>query len=128
MTVYNENDYFLDDLEELLPHGSGIDYAYELDITDKYLIIKNGWHFMNDAGFYMTGFPFTIRIPIVNNTIDWENFKLSFQVVTSAYYYINGHGIRDYLNELYYYKFSCIYWEGLRSKAIEQVEGVQDDK
>ena len=80
-----------------LPHGSGIDADYTIEETDNKYIVYNSYHYMNDVGYYMGWIDFKIVIP-KNNP---EDFKLTFQTDSTQYYWINGMGLRDYLEELY---------------------------
>jgi len=51
-------------LFENLPHGSGIDYDWQFYAADngKDLVCANGWHYMNENGYYDGSWDFQITI------------------------------------------------------------------
>ena len=50
-------------LKNVLPSGSGIDYDWEVEhISADSLVMKNGWHYMNQNGFYLGCIDFTVKI------------------------------------------------------------------
>ena len=50
---------------DALPHGSGVDYDWSghMPANGRYVYFSNGYHVMNEAGFYVGRQDFTIRIP-----------------------------------------------------------------
>lgn len=53
----------MDTLKELLPHGSGIDYEWEIsNVTADSVIAKNGWHYLSQNGYYLGCIDFQIEI------------------------------------------------------------------
>ena len=85
----------LNELEKVLPHGSGIDYDWELEERGKYIYAKNAYHYMNEDGFYDGILPFTIRFP--KNKM--SNFELHFHVNSAGRYRVNKGGVREYIEE-----------------------------
>jgi hypothetical protein len=47
-------------LENILPHGSGIDYDWSFEVKGDTIIANNGWHYMNGNGMYVGGMGFDI--------------------------------------------------------------------
>ena len=67
-------------LKSLLPHGSGIDYAWTFDIHSKSIVCSNGFHLMDDKGMYRTTQAFFIsnnRDKENNRTICCDRYLLS---------------------------------------------------
>ena len=92
----------LDELEKVLPHGSGIDYDWELEERGEYIYAKNAYHYMNEYGFYDGILPFTIRFRKDNLKI----FSLHFHVNSAGRYRVNKGGVREYIKDtIYYYLF-----------------------
>ena len=47
-------------VKKVLPHGSGIDYDWQIDIrSNGEIVCKNAYHRMDENGFYDGVFPFT---------------------------------------------------------------------
>ena len=86
------NDKNYEQLIGILPHGSGINYDYEIEQKGKRIYIRNAWDYMDENGFYDDVFPFVVC---------YENgrFKyLHFAGCTrSQYRKIEYAGLRDYL-------------------------------
>ena len=87
----------VDRIVSVLPHGSGINYDYEIRVSGARLYVSNSYDVYDDYGFYMGDLPFTVC---------YKNGKLAyiqFNGLTSRGYYIaNKYAIREYLYELYY--------------------------
>lgn len=94
----------LDELKKVLPHGSGIDYDWELEECGKYIYAKNAYHYMNEYGFYDGILPFTIRFP--KNKMN--NFNLHFHVNGAGRYRVNKGGVREYIENCISYSVSQI--------------------
>ena len=57
-----ERSQLLDVVEKVLPHGSGIDYDWQIDVKENgNITCKNAYHRMDENGFYDGIFPFTVR-------------------------------------------------------------------
>jgi len=89
-------------LLDRLPHGSGIDCEWYITIKNNMVICKNSAHVLNDAGYYMGYIPFTVKLPIVDNTIQCGDMK------------IIAHNWRSHLTRRYWpiytdYIWDCIY-------------------
>ena len=83
-------------LLDILPHGSGINFDYEIQRKGNKIYIRNAWDYMDENGFYDDVFPFVVC---------YENgrFKyLHFAGCTrSQYRKIEYAGLRDYLETLF---------------------------
>ena len=44
----------------VLPHGSGIDFDYEIEQKGKRIYIRNAWDYMDENGYYDDVFPFVV--------------------------------------------------------------------
>ena len=90
------NDKNYEQLIGILPHGSGINYDYEIEQKGKRIYIRNAWDYMDEYGCYDEVFPFVVC---------YENgqFKyLHFVGCTrSQYRKIEYAGLRDYLETLF---------------------------
>lgn len=93
-TEYDDGitEYLAEKLNEILPHGSGIDFDWTLEYHVKAIgdsvfesLIKayNAYHGMNDGGYYCHIWPFVVEIPVISElntekgsynsgTIDWD--------------------------------------------------------
>ena len=84
-------------IENVLPHGSGVNYDYEIRVTGSRLYVSNRFDAMNEYGVYIGDLPFTVC---------YKNGKfayIEFNGLTSrGYYIVNKYAIREYLYELYY--------------------------
>ena len=50
-------------LINVIPHGSGIDYDWEFSVeSGDTVLAKNGWHYMNQNGYYVGCIDFSIRL------------------------------------------------------------------
>ncbi len=50
-------------LVSVLPHGSGIDYDWNFEVESSDTVLaKNGWHYMNQNGYYLGCVDFSIRL------------------------------------------------------------------
>ena len=83
-------------IENVLPHGSGINYDYKIRVSGARLYVSNSYDVMNENGIYIGVLPFTVC---------YKNGKLAyiyFNGLTSRGYRIaNKYAIREYLYELY---------------------------
>ena len=91
------NDKNYEQLIGILPHGSGINYDYEIRVKGASVYISNRYDVYDDYGMYMGDLPFTVC---------YKNGKLAyiqFNGLTSRGYYIaNKYAIKEYLYDLYY--------------------------
>ena len=83
-------------LLDILPNGSGINYDWEITTKGNKLYVHNAWDYMDEFGFYDDVFPFVVC---------YENgrFKyLHFAGCTrSQYRKIEIAGLRDYLEIMF---------------------------
>ena len=89
----------LNELEKRLPHGSGIDYVWDLEERGEYIYAHNAYHYMNEDGFYDGILPFTIRFP--KNKM--SAFDLHFHVNSAGRYRVNKGGVSEYIKDTIYY-------------------------
>ena len=84
-------------IENVLPHGSGINYDYEIEQNGKRIYIRNAWDYMDEYGLYDEVFPFVV-------CYENGNFKyLHFVGCTRTQYRkIEYTDLRDYLETLFY--------------------------
>ena len=84
-------------IENVLPHGSGINYDYEIRVKGARLYVSNGYDVYDKYGLFVTDLPFTVC---------YKKGKLAyieFNGLTSRGYRIaNEYAVREYLYELYY--------------------------
>ena len=84
-------------IENVLPHGSGINYDYKIRVTGSRLYVSNGYDVYDEYGLFVADLPFTVC---------YKNGKLAyiqFNGLTSRGYYIaNKYDIKEYLYELYH--------------------------
>ena len=84
-------------IENVLPHGSGINYDYKIRVIGSRLYALNGYDVYDEYGLFVAVLPFTVC---------YKNGKWSyieFNGLTSrGYYIVNKYAIREYLYELYY--------------------------
>lgn len=97
-----ENNEKFDQLKEILPSGSGVDYEWTFRENSKFIYAENAFHYMNEDGFYDGTLPFTLRIP----KNDVMNFKLTFSVNGAGRYRVNKGGIREYIESIVSYSLS----------------------
>ena len=81
---------------KILPHGSGINYDYEIEQKGKRIYIRNAWDYMDEFGFYDC---------ILHFVVCYENgyFKyLHFEGCNRTQYRkIEIAGLRDYLEFMF---------------------------
>lgn len=107
MKEYTNLDYFEDFLIENLPHGSGIDYKWEIEFLKNGKIrCYNGYHHLNENGFYDAHLPFYITI--FKNGESNIDFDLHFCGLSSHWYKLVKYGLREYLKDTLYYSLSNI--------------------
>ena len=90
------NDKNYEQLIGILPHGSGIDFDYEIERKGKRIYIRNAWDYMDENGFYDDVFPFVVC---------YENGRFKYLhflgCTRSQYRKIEYAGLRDYLETLF---------------------------
>ena len=83
-------------IENVLPHGSGINFDYEIEQKGKRIYIRNAWDYMDENGMYDDVFPFVVC---------YENGRFKYLHFTgctrSQYRKIEYAGLRDYLETLF---------------------------
>ncbi len=89
-------------IEKLLPHGSGINYDWSVEIKNKKAYCRNAYDHMNEYGMYDGVYPFTVIYSKSDMTFKYRNLK------PSAYYFINKYQLTEYLEETLYESFKKI--------------------
>ena len=83
-------------IENVLPHGSGINYDWKINAKGNRMYIHNAWDYMDENGFYDDKFPFVVC---------YENSRFKYLHFVSCtrtqYRKIEYTGLRDYLETLF---------------------------
>ena len=83
-------------IENVLPHGSGINYDWEITTKGNKLYVHNAWDYMDENGYYDDIFPFVVC---------YENGRFKYLhfigCTRSQYRKIEYAGLRDYLETLF---------------------------
>ena len=91
------SDELIEKIEAIMPHGSGINYEYEIRGTKDKFYVYNAYDYINDYGMYDRIFPFVVCFK------DDEFAYLHFHdMKRSDYKIVEAYGFRDYLEELYW--------------------------
>jgi len=91
----NRPQRILEYIEEQLPHGSGIDYAWNIEDKGNYIKCENAYHTMNEDGFYDAIVDFSLIIPKDKP----EKFRLHFH--GKVHYIVEKYMLRNYLEDLF---------------------------
>lgn len=79
----------------ILPHGSGINYEWNIEKKGGKVICRNAWDYMDNNGYYDDIFPFSV-------TFDHDDFSVKFHGLTSKQYRkINWINLREYLEDIF---------------------------
>ena len=83
-------------IENVLPHGSGINYDYKIRVSGSRLYTSNRYDVYDDYGMFIGDLPFTVC---------YKNGKLSYihfnGLTPRGYYIANKYAIKEYLYDLY---------------------------
>lgn len=91
-------------LIDQLPHGSGIDLKWELEVNERWIVCRNGYHCMSDNGFYDGWIDFTVKLPRYVSPKEWKTeFVFQINGKDSHYNATKYYGTRDYLEETFNY-------------------------
>ena len=86
----------VEQLLDILPNGSGINFDYEIEQKGKRIYIRNAWDYMDECGLYDDIFPFVVC---------YENSRFKYLHFVSCtrtqYRKIEYTGLRDYLEMLF---------------------------
>ena len=86
----------VDKIVSILPHGSGINFDYEIEQKGKRIYIRNAWDYMDEYGLYNDVFPFAVC---------YENGRFKYLHLVGCtraqYRKIEYIGLRDYLETLF---------------------------
>jgi hypothetical protein len=92
----------INELNENLPHGSGINYQWKIRDKGTYYRIENGYDLIDENGYDDCVLPFYINVPKDDPT----SFRLHFFALTNHRKYMaKKHEIRDYLEAMFYEYF-----------------------
>ena len=91
-------DTFMDQLNEL-PHGSGIDCDWHIEIKKDKIYLINSYHYMNEFGYYMGYIDFTAIYSIKNDNMLYLD-KIIFHTNSTGRYWIEKIDLRDYLYQI----------------------------
>ena len=86
----------VDRIVSVLPHGSGINFDYEIEQKGKRIYIRNAWDYMDEYGRYDEVFPFVVCYE--NGSFKYLHF---LGCTRSQYRKIEYAGLRDYLEMLF---------------------------
>ena len=86
------NDKNYEQLIGILPHGSGINYDYEIEQKGKRIYIRNAWDYMDEFGYYDDVFNFVVCFE--NGVFKYLHF---LGCTRTQYRKIEYAGLRDYL-------------------------------
>ena len=80
----------------ILPHGSGIDYDWQVTrLKNGKVKASNAYHRMDANGFYNGILPFSV-------TFSKDDFSVRFHGLNSTgYYFVAMDGLRGYLEDLF---------------------------
>ena len=80
-----------------VPHGSGVNYDYEIRVSGSRLYVSNSYDVYDDYGMFIGDLPFTAC---------FKNGKLAYiqfnGLTPRGYYIANKYAIKEYLYDLYY--------------------------
>ena len=79
-------------IEAILPHGSGINFDWEINTKGNRLYIHNAWDYMDENGFYDDIFPFVVCFE--SGVFKYLHF---LGCTRKQYRKIEYAGLRDYL-------------------------------
>lgn len=132
----NPSEYILDDLVACLPHGSGIDCEWDVEVLKNgNVVFRNSYHGMNDGGFYDGWQDFSVVIfcrqrDVLNPLRDGVttqvlyrkgdlDFRLEFNGGTSRKSW--AYGLKDYLYETIGYSLGELGVGKMRSEFVPSV-------
>lgn len=91
------SDELIERIEAIMPHGSGINYDYEIRGTKDKFYVYNAYDYINEYGLYDKIFPFVVCFKC------GEFAYLHFHdMKRSDYKTVEAYGLRDYLEQCYY--------------------------
>jgi len=95
---YGIPEYLAEKLNEILPHGSGInfDWTLEYDAISSVINAYNAFDAMNENGYYCHVWPFIVKIPVISKLVDEEDYEYSSVSIDW-----------DNINEFYTYFVGC---------------------
>ena len=91
------DDEFVGKVESIMPHGSGINYEYQIVGTKDKFYVYNAYDYINEYGMYDKIFPFVVCFK--NGEFAYLHFH---DMKRSDYKTVEAYGLRDYLEELYW--------------------------
>ena len=91
------SDELIEKIEAIMPHGSGINYEYEIRGTKDKFYVYNAYDYMGEYGMYDKIFPFVVCFK--DGAFAYLHFH---DMKRSDYKTVEAYGFRDYLEELYW--------------------------
>ena len=91
------SDELIEKIEAIMPHGSGINYEYEIRGTKDKFYVYNAYDYINEYGMYDRIFPFVVCFK--NSEFAYLHFH---DMKRSDYKIVEACGFRDYLEECYW--------------------------
>jgi hypothetical protein len=88
----------VEQLEKLLPSGSGIDCKWKITDKGSYFKCENSYHVMNDIGNYVGYIDFSVII--IKHS--FGDFRLYFHVNSTGRKWVNNTQLREYLDDTIY--------------------------
>ena len=100
---------WVEDLAEVLPHGSGINSDWTIEYRGNYIIARNSYHCMDENGFYDGWQDFSIVIEKDEYKGKYQNnIRLHFH---NGHYKADKYMLRDYLEDIIYYCLENWQWK-----------------
>lgn len=89
-------------LGEILPHDSGIDCDWTLEIKGTRIIASNSYHAMGENGYYCGYADFTVTFPLTSQD-PANDFRLTFAGDNQSQYLARRYDLREYLADTIHY-------------------------
>ena len=91
----DEEESKIEELVDTLPHGSGINYNWHVDVTNRRIYAYNSYDAMDEWGGYCHVYP----IKVIFNRKDHKMLDVK---MTGRELKCCGYGLRDYLSDLFF--------------------------
>jgi hypothetical protein len=94
------------DIAESLPHDSGFNGLWYGEVTKNYVNFSIIYSPFDAHGYYDGYVELTVKLPLVDNCIDWYNFHVEFNGRKSRYY-AKKHDLLSYIDNTVYDSLSA---------------------
>ena len=91
----NEEQKKIESMIDELPHGSGIDYDWFADVTERRIYAYNSYHAMDEMGGYCHSYDFKVIFNRKNHNL--FDVKMLGRELKCC-----GYGLRSYLDDLFF--------------------------